>query len=249
MTTSSKKRHSKPKSTWANHPHSKAVTRWTLSGEKIDEWDSIGLAVAHLREEEGWDKAVAAAVGQVCRGILSQSYGYKWSYAGEELPQCDNRTYRTGSFWGWNKITGEVRQFSSLSDAAEELLGKRNNGPLIAGSLRSPLDRKHSVKRQWYFVEFLDDVPLIVPAVVGRQMKENAKEMSAMSPATDGIPIRGISVTDPTDVREFPSCRAAAADVAGDAHYCNNILTGVSQASDKKRPVRYGFVWERLDNK
>ena len=161
------------KDTWSNHPNSIAVSRYTMDGEYIDSFDSIGLALEQVRLEAGDKKrGLPTSVRKCCEGKAHHSVGYKWSFKDKPLVPSKRRRNVGGKIWAWNKKTGEVTSWKCVADAAEQLLGTRSLNAGIKQSLDSPVERKRSLRREWYFVRREEDVSLIVPTFNdGREQK------------------------------------------------------------------------------
>lgn len=235
------------KQTWSNHPHSIAVSRYTLDGEYIDSFDSIGLALDQVSLDSGVvQNRLCTSVKKCCEGKAHRSYGYKWSFKDKPLIPCYRRRNVGGKIWGWNKNTKEVRSWNNVASAAGELVGNRANNTGIKLSLDSPVNRKRSLHREWYFVRNEDDIPKIVPATNDgsihktEEMRQLQRELNRYKM----VPVVATSVTNPEIVYEYESLRSAAIAIPGDKKAVSNLSVAVKLAATGKKVQRYGYYWE-----
>ena len=234
------------KETWSHHPKSIAVSRYTLNGEYIDSFDSIGLAFDQIRLETGLDQPrLCTSVKRCCEGDAHHSYGYKWSFKGESIPRCHRRRNVRGPIWAWNKKSNQVKSWSCVAEASEEIIGDRVKNSSVKQSLESPLERKRSVHREWYFVRNEDDVSLIVPAVndgshmFTDEMKQSQRERNRYKM----VSVIATSVTDPEVVYQFESLRSAAFNITGDKRTVANISKALQLSCSGRKTQRYGYYW------
>ena len=77
---------SKPKKYWSNHPQSKPVSCYTLDGEWIRDYESVGLAA----DDKGNGKG-KSPINFCIKGKTSQAFGYRWSLKDEPLKVIEKR--------------------------------------------------------------------------------------------------------------------------------------------------------------
>ena len=238
----------KPRETWGHHRLSIPVSRYTLAGEKLDDWDSVGLALAQIEAETGRDKSemLRTSVVRCCKGDLSQSYGYKWSFRGEKLPECKNRKCKKAEIYGYNIHTKETRRWDCVADALEDLIGRRDKNYYIRGSLISPKERKRSLRRVWYFFYDKEDIADFTPAK-NTMSPEQAKLRSQKAIEAKRVPVRAINVKDETDFTDYWSATDAAEAITGNRGNSSNILQALRPTPTGRRAKRFGYYFERLE--
>jgi len=123
----------KPKKYWANHPHSKAVSCYTLEGEWVRDYESVGIAADSCGNKKGKTGIIACI-----KGVTFQALGYRWAWKGETPKVIEKRVNVRGAVYGINPTLGRKKMWKSMADAAEEIQGNRTNNHAIHHSLNSP---------------------------------------------------------------------------------------------------------------
>jgi group I intron endonuclease len=127
---------SKPQKYWGNHPFSKPVSCYTLEGEWMRDFDSIGLGAAYALNRKPTHSERNCI--RVCiNGGTFQALGYRWALKGEQ-PKCEEkRVNRRGKVYGIHPESGQKKMWKSAADVAEQLNGNRRSNQ----SINSALDR------------------------------------------------------------------------------------------------------------
>jgi hypothetical protein len=218
----------KAKKDWANHPQSKPVSCYTLEGEWIRDYDSIGLASNDVANGKR-----GGPIRFCIKGKTFQAFGYRWSWQGEEPKVVENRVNRRGNVYGINPTLRRKKMWKSQADAAEEISGNRNNNNNLCLSLNSP----NSNKRQaagWYL--FRKKPTDWTPAKRG-QSTENCKKGAAISAEKRKRPVYGMSIKT-GEIVEFNSISEASFFIKGDGNY-----KGVSNIHNNLKRIENGETW------
>ena len=218
----------KPKKYWANHPHSKAVSCYTLEGEWVKDYESIGLAAADLNNGES-----KQSINNCIKGKTFQAFGYRWAWKGEQPKVVENRINRRGVVYGINPTLGRKKMWKSQADAAEEITGDRKNNNGIFQSLNSKNNNKLQVNG-WYF--FRSKPKNWKPATRTRST-EHYKRAAALSNEKRKKPVYGISIKT-GEIVEFDSMSEASFFIKGDGNY-----KGVANIKNNIQRIKNGQTW------
>jgi len=219
---------SKPKKYWSNHPSSKPVSCYTLDGEWIRDYESIGLAA----DDKGNGKG-KSPINFCIKGKTSQAFGYRWSLKDEPLKIIEKRVNVRGVVYGINPTLGRKKMWKSQADAAEEITGDRKNNNGIFHSLQSPNNNKYQVK-DWYL--FKSKPRNWKPAIKG-MTSESAKKVAKISAEKRKKPIYGISITTGERI-EFNSISEASFFIKGERNY-----SAVGSISNNIQNIENGKTW------
>ena len=140
-----------------NHINMKEVDCYTLEGEYIETFRSIGYA-AKCKEIESRCGIVACI-----KGTTFQCGGYRWTWKGEMLADVKPRVNKRGKVYAC-RLNGERREFKNQADCAEFIKGNRTNNNGIFLSLNSPVSNKLQVEG-WYCFRDENDMDNFTPAV------------------------------------------------------------------------------------
>ena len=218
----------KPQKYWANHPHSKAVSCYTLEGEWVRDYESVGLAAADLNNGESRQSIVACI-----KGTTFQAFGYKWSWKGETPKVIEKRVNVRGVVYGINPTLGRKKMWKSQADAAEEISGNRKSNANILLSIRSPDNNKLQASG-WYL--FRSKPTDWTPATRTRST-EHYKRAAAISSEKRKKPVYGISIKT-GEIVEFDSMSEASFFIKGDGNY-----NGVPNIKNNIQRIKNGQTW------
>lgn len=219
---------SKPKKYWSNHPSSKPVSCYTLDGEWVRDYESIGLAA----DDKGNGKG-KSSINFCIKGKTFQAFGYRWSLKDEPLKIIEKRVNVRGVVYGINPTLGRKKMWKSQADAAEEITGDRKNNNGIFHSLQSPNNNKYQVK-DWYL--FKSKPRNWKPAIKG-MTSESAKKVAKISAEKRKKPIYGISITTGERI-EFNSISEASFFIKGERNY-----SAVGSISNNIQNIENGKTW------
>jgi hypothetical protein len=218
----------KPKKYWANHPQSKPVSCYTLEGEWVRDYESIGLAADALN-----NGASKQSINACIKGKTFQAFGYRWAWKGEEPKVIENRVNRRGVVYGINPTLGRKKMWKSQADAAEEITGNRKDNNGIFHSLNSKNNNKLQVKG-WYF--FRSKPTDWKPATQVRST-EHYKKAAAISGEKRKKPVYGVSITT-GEIVEFDSMSEASFFIKGEGNY-----NGVANIKNNLDRIKNGQTW------
>jgi len=219
---------SKPKKYWSNHPFSKPVSCYTLEGEWVRDYESLGLAADDVGNCKG-----QSSINFCIKGKTFQAFGYRWSLKGETPKVVENRVNLRGNVYGINPTLGRKKMWKSQADVAEEIYGDRKNNNAISHSLQSPNNNKLQASG-WYF--FRKKPVNWTPATRGQSI-ENCKKGAAISAEKRKIPVYGMSIkTD--EIVEFNSISEASFFIKGERNY-----SGVSNIHNNLKRIENGETW------
>ena len=236
----------KPKKYWSNHPHSKAVSCYTLDGEWVRDYETRGLAVADVGNG-GRCGPITACV----KGTTFQAFGYRWAWKGEQ-PKCvEKRVNRRGKIYGIHPESGRKKMWNSQADCAEEIEGNRKSNQWISKILVDNIEGAKSMKQNkgWYL--FRDkhvansDWKKAEP---NRYDSDGMKKLAAISAEKRKKPIRGVSITTGEEVR-FDSISEASFFLKGDKNYAavGNITKNIKDIKNGKTwAYAFGHKWYEL---
>jgi hypothetical protein len=227
----------KPRKYWANHPHSKAVSCYTLEGEWVRDYETCGVAADTLGNKKGRN-----CIHACIKGITFQALGYRWAWKGEQPKVVEKRVNVRGNVYGINPSLGRKKMWKSMADAAAEIEGDRTNNNAIHHSLKSPDDSKLQVKG-WYL--FRTKPTDWTPAERKGFTSESAKNASKISNKKRMKPVYGISITTGETV-EFNSISAASFFIKGEGNYkgVGNIMNNIQRIKNGETwRNSYGYRW------
>lgn len=218
----------KPKKYWANHPHSKAISCYTLEGEWVRDYETIGLAAADLNNGES-----RQCINACIKGKTFQAFGYRWAWKGEQPKVVENRINRRGVVYGINPTLGRKKMWKSQADAAEEITGDRKNNNGIFQSLNSKNNNKLQVDG-WYF--FRSKPTNWTPATRTRST-EHYKRAAALSNEKRKKPVYGVDIKN-GEIVEFDSMSEASFFIKGDGNY-----KGIPNIKNNIQRIKNGQTW------
>ena len=218
----------KPQKYWANHPQSKPVSCYTLEGEWVRDYESVGLAAAHLNNGES-----KQCINVCIKGKTFQAFGYRWGLKGEEPKVVENRVNRRGNVYGINPTLGRKKMWKSQADVAEELYEDRKNNNGIFQSLQSPNNNKLQASG-WYLFR---SKPKNWKRATKTHSIEHYKRLAAISAEKRKKPIYGISITTGEKV-EFNSISEASFFIKGEMNY-----SAASSISNNIQKIKNGKTW------
>ena len=226
----------KAKKHWANHPHSKAVSCYTLEGEWVRDYESRGLAADALNNQTS-----KQSINACIKGKTFQAFGYRWSWKGEEPKVVENRVNRRGNVYGINPTLGRKKMWKSQADVAEEVNGNRKDNNSIFHSLRSSNNSKLQVKG-WYF--FKTKPTNWTPAKRGVST-ENCRKGAAISAEKRMRPICGVNIKT-GEIVEFDSMSKASFFIKGEGNYAatSGIYNNIQRIKNGQTwCYAYGYRW------
>ena len=226
----------KPQKYWANHPQSKPVSCYTLEGEWVRDYESVGLAAAHLNNGES-----KQCINVCIKGKTFKAFGYRWGLKGEEPKVVENRVNRRGNVYGINPTLGRKKMWKSQADVAEEITGNRKDNNGIFHSLNSKNNNKLQVKG-WYF--FRSKPKDWKPAKRGLST-ENCKKGAAISAEKRMRPICGVNIKT-GEIVEFDSMSEASFFIKGEGNYAatSGIYNNIQRIKNGQTwCYAYGYRW------
>ena len=218
----------KPKKYWANHPYSKAVSCYTLEGEWVRDYESVGLAAADVGNGKG-----RSPINSCIKGKTFQSFGYRWARKGETPKVVEKRVNVRGVVYGINPTLGRKKMWKSQADAAEEITGDRKNNNGIFQSLNSKDNNKLQVDG-WYF--FRSKPTDWTPTTKDRGI-EHYKKIAAVSSEKRKKPVYGVSITT-GEIVEFDSMMSASYFIKGEGN-----RNGVPNIHKNIQRIKNGQTW------
>jgi len=218
----------KPRKYWANHPHSKAVSCYTLEGEWVRDYESVGIAADSCGNKKGKTGIIACI-----KGTTFQALGYRWAWKGETPKVIEKRVNVRGVVYGINPTLGRKKMWKSMADAAEEIQGNRTNNHAIHHSLNSPDNSKLQVKG-WYF--FRSKPTDWTPATKAHSI-EHYKKIAAISNEKRKKPVYGVSIKT-NEIVEFGSMSEASFFIKGEGNY-----SGVANIKNNIQRINNGQTW------
>ena len=227
---------------WSNHPFSKPVTCWSLDGNYICDYETIGIALVETlgRIPKNSEKN---SIRSCCKGKFFQSFNYRWTWKGEKLIEWNGRKTRLRSrIYGYHSVTGEYKEWDSQADCAEEIEGNRrcNNGVTL--SLNSPRTAKTHCKKWWLF-RFIDGkkVPFDKIKVTPRDRgTEFYKRICEISNQKRRRPVTGINIKT-GEIVKFNSMSEASYFLKGDGN--NKAVSGIFKNIKEGTKSAFGHTW------
>jgi hypothetical protein len=226
----------KPQKYWANHPHSKAVSCYTLEGEWIRDYESRGLAADNVG-----NRKKSSSINACIKGKTFQAFGYRWSWKGEEPKVVENRVNLRGNVYGINPTLERKKMWKSQADAAEEISGNRKNNGNLYLSLNSPNSNKRQASGWYLFRKKPTDW---TPATQVRST-EHYKKAAAISNEKRMRPICGVSIKT-GEIVEFDSMSKASFFIKGEGNYAatSAIYNNIQRIKNGQTwCYAYGYRW------
>lgn len=219
----------KPRKYWSNHPHSKAVSCYTLKGEWVRDYESVGIAADSCGNKKGKSGIIACI-----KGKTFQALGYRWAWKDEQPKVIEKRVNVRGVVYGINPKQGRKKMWKSMADAAEEISGNRKSNANLLLSIRSPDDNKLQASG-WYL--FRSKPTDWTPAERKGFTSEGARKAGRTSAEKTKKPVYGVSITT-GEVVEFESMSEASFFIKGEGNY-----KGVSNIMNNIRRIKNGETW------
>jgi group I intron endonuclease len=227
------------KKDWANHPHSKPVSCYTLENEWVRDYDSVGLAADDVGNGKG-----SSPINFCIKGKTFQAFGYRWSWKGETPKIVENRVNRRGNVYGINPLLGRKKMWKSLADAAEEIEGNRKNNNAIHHSLNSPNKAKLQSKG-WYFFRRKNDALGNWKPTIHAPSIESCKKGAAISNEKRKRPVRAVDIKT-GEIIKFNSISEASFFLKGEGNYkaTPNIHYNLKRIENGETWCNaYGYRW------
>ena len=236
----------KPKKYWSNHPFSKAISCYTLDGEWVRDYETIGLAAADVGNGNG-----SSPINFCIKGITFQAFGYRWSLKGDQ-PKCvEKRVNRRGKIYGIHPESGRKKMWKSQADCAEEVEGNRKaNNSIHHALLRNVEGAENMIQvKGWYLFRDKHVANSDWKKAKRNQFTaERASKASAISAEKRKKPVRGVSITTGEEVR-FDSISEASFFIKGDKNYkaVASIHKNIKDIKNGKNwTYAFGYKWYEL---
>jgi len=214
----------KPRKYWANHPHSKPVSCYTLEGEWVRDYDTVGVAADCLGNKKG-----KSSISACIKGTTFQAFGYRWAVKGETPKVIERRVNVRGVVYGISPTLGRKKMWKSQADAAEDILGNRKNNNSLYLSLNSPDDNKLQASG-WYLFR---SKPTDWTAAERKGFTtESAKKAARSSAEKSKKPVYGVSITS-GEIVKFESMSEASFFIKGEGNY-----SAVGNISDNIKNIK-----------
>lgn len=226
----------KPKKYWNNHPHSKPVSCYTLEGEWVRDYESVGLAADAVGNSKG-----KSSINHCIKGKTFQAFGYRWAWKGEKPKVVEKRVNVRGVVYGINPTLERKKMWKSMADAAEEVTGNRKSNANLLLSIRSPNNNKLQASGWYLFREKPTDWK---PATNVRST-EHYKKIAAISNEKRKKPVYGVNITT-GEIVEFGSMSEASFFIKGDGNYngAPNIKNNIERIKNGQTWCHaYGYRW------
>jgi len=235
---------------WSNHPHSKAVSCYTLDGQYICDYDTVGIALVETLGRNP-NNSERSTIKICCKGKVFQSHGYRWTWKGEQLKEWKDKQVRirTGVY-GYN-TNGEYREWNSQKDCAEfiEGDGKNNNG--VHHSLKSPRKNKLQCKGWYLFHKKGKIIPFDKITFANHtRSTEHYKRASAISNAKRKRPVKGINIHT-SETIHFNSISEASFYIKGEGDYSAtaNIIRNIKNRENGQYwKWSFNHKWDYITN-
>jgi len=224
----------KPKKYWSNHPHSKAVSCYTLDGEWVRDYETRGLAAADVGNGNR-----ASTINYCIKGTTFQAFGYRWAWKGEPLKEVNNRINRRGKVYGIHPESGRKKMWNSAADCAEELAKNRKRNLSVSNSLSSPTSNKLQAYG-WYLFFSKNDANSNWTKATRVRSKEHYQHAAELSAQKRRRPVCGVSITTGEEVR-FDSISEASFFIKGDKNY--KAVQNIIKNAQGKSKYAYGYKW------
>ena len=238
----------KPKKYWSNHPFSKAVSCYTLDGEWVRDYETIGLAAADVGNGK---KSNSSTIASCIKGTTFQAFGYRWALKGDQ-PKCvEKRVNRRGKIYGIHLESGRKKMWKSAADCAEEINNNRRDNNSITVALSRNVESAESMiqVKGWYLFR---DKHIAnsdwKKAKRNHFTSERASKLATISAEKRKKPVRGVSITTGEEVR-FDSISEASFFIKGDKNYgaVSSIWRNIQNIKDGKTWMySFGYKWYEL---
>lgn len=235
----------KPKKYWSNHPHSKAVSCYTLDGEWVRDYETVGLAAAELNNGES-----KQCINACIKGTTFQAFGYRWALKGEQ-PKCvEKRVNRRGKIYGIHLESGRKKMWKSAADCAEEINNNRKDNNSLTIALARNVEGAESMTqvKGWYLFRDKHVANSDWKKATFTRSTEHYKHAAAISAEKRKKPVRGVSITTGEEVR-FDSISEASFFIKGDKNYSavSNITKNIKDIKNGKNwSYALGYKWYEL---
>lgn len=238
---------SKPQKYWSNHPHSKAVSCYTLEGEWVRDYDSIGLGAAHVLNRRP-NNSERNCIRVCIKGGTFQALGYRWALKGEQ-PKCvEKRVNRRGKVYGIHPESGQKKMWKSAADVAEEVNGNRKANQAVHDALERNVEGRDTMVqvKGWYL--FRDKNVALSDWKKAERPKctpEEGRKMASLANEKKKIPICGVNINTGEKVH-FNSISEAAFFVKGTGHInaTGNITRNMKRLKKGMETSHaYGYRW------
>jgi len=232
----------KPRKHWANHPHSKAVSCYTLEGEWVRDYETCGVAADTLG-----NKKQKSCIRTCINGTTFQALGYRWAWKGEQPKLITKRINRRGEIYGVELKTGRKKMWKSAADAAEEINKNRKQNDSIQKSLESPNKAKLQVKGWYLFRKKKDALSNWIPTTKNRG-NEYYKKIAAKSAEIKKRPVKGVNIKT-GEIIQFNSISEASYFIKGegDRSATGNIMRNIKRISSGETwCYAFGYKWYYL---
>jgi hypothetical protein len=227
----------KPQKYWSNHPYSKAVSCYTLEGEWVRDYESVGLAAVDIS-----GKSRGSGIRACIKGTTFQALGYRWAWKGDTPKVIQKRVNVRGVIYGINPTLELEKMWKSVAEAAEEVSGNRKNKANIKYSIDSPDNNKYSAYN-WYF--FREKPKKWKPAERKGFTSETAKKAVEKSNENRKKPVYGVSITT-GEIVEFDSMSEASFFIKDKGNYkaIPNIKNNIERIKNGQTWCNaYGYKW------
>lgn len=227
----------KPKKYWSNHPHSKAISCYTLEGEWVKDYDSVGLAAADVNEQKS--KSSKSCITACIKGITFQAFGYRWSWKGEQPKVIEKRVNVRGVVYGINPSLKRKKMWNSAADCAEEINNNRKNNNAIIIALNKNVEGAKSMSqvKGWYLFRDKKVANSDWTPATRIQSTEHYKKAAAKSAEKRKKSVRGVNIKTGEEVY-FDSMSEASFFIKGDKNY-----TAVANISHNIEDIKNGKTW------
>jgi len=221
----------KPRKYWGNHPYSKPVSCFTLEGEWVKDYDTLGVAADSLgnRKQKG---CIVACI----KGVTFQALGYRWALKGEQPMLIEKRINCRTMVYGIELKTDRKKVWKSAADAAEELTGNRKNNQAIRNSLESPNTNKLQSYGWYLFRNKKDALKKWTPATKNRGV-DYYKEIGSKSAEKSRKPVYGVNIKTGEKVH-FDSLTRASYYIKGEGD-----LGAVPSIQRNMNRIKNGETW------
>ena len=227
---------------WKNHPKSRAVSCYTLDGNYICDYATVGIAALKTIGDK-FSGAERNCIRVCCKNKVFQSYGYRWTWKGEKLKEWKDKQIRVRSkIYGYN-TNGEYKEWDSQADCAEFIEGNKKNNNSVHHSIKSPRKNKLQCKGWYLFHKKGKIVPFDKITFATRaHSTKHYKRIAAISSAKRKKPIKGINIHTGETIH-FNSISEASFYIKGEGDY-----TATSSISSNLKNRENGQYWKYAFN-
>lgn len=229
----------KPRKDWGNHPHSKAVSCFTLEGEWVADYDTAGIAADILGNYKGRN-----CIMSCIKGVTFQALGFRWAWKGETPKLIEKRVNRRGVIYGIHLKTGRKKMWKSQAEAAQDINGNRRDNNALTHALNSPNESKLQVKGWYLFRDKNDALSDWKPATKNRGT-EYYKDLAKKSNEKRKRPVRAVNKETGQSLY-FDSISEASFFIKGEGNYSAvaNILRNIKRIQNGETwCYSFGYKW------